>query len=230
MAREAPQLLNQLPSVFQVADGEGDTFMRRFLQIFEAVFGDLQRELDAIPDLFDLAKVSGLVGAPLQGGVTSPTYPARHDVIDVIPPSRADELRLLRERRANVFLAWLAGWLGQSCRHDKDPRWNADFIRTAIRLIPKRGTLEGLVELLKAYLKDDVTDVELSDAGGFIVGVSRLGIDSLLNDAGNPLYSFTVTLHGVSERTAAAKSRLAHQLLEREVPAHSAYQIVCTAL
>lgn len=225
MANGTPgiELLDHLPEVFRADEVAGDSFIRRFLQIFAAVFAGLQSELDAIPDLFDPASVPGLVGTPTAGAAAPPTYLAQHDVT----PPAAPDLLLMRERRANALLAWLAGWVGLPSRPDKGPHWNAEFIQTAIPLIPQRGTVGSLQKLLAAYLKGDVTGVSLSDAGGWIVGVSRLGIDSVLNATANPAYTFTVTLSGLTEGSDVAKEvkRLASRFLDREAPAHTAYVI-----
>jgi phage tail-like protein len=51
------------------------------------------------------------------------------------------------------FLPWLAGWVALSLRHDWDQQVKRDFIQQIVPLYQKRGTKEGLTQMLKIYLQ-----------------------------------------------------------------------------
>ncbi len=65
-------------------------------------------------------------------------------------------------------LGWLAGWLGLSLDENQSTQRRRDLVATGVRLLSRRGTVDGLREALDAYLDVDSQGmaVEISDPGG----------------------------------------------------------------
>lgn len=70
MPGKPPRFLDYLPAIFQQDAKAGNNFLGQFLQPFETLFEGIQRELDAIPDLFSLVPAPTLATAANQGATT----------------------------------------------------------------------------------------------------------------------------------------------------------------
>jgi hypothetical protein len=59
-AKTKPRFIDYLPAIFRQNETMGGNFEERFLAAFEAVFAEIQTQLDAIPDLFAVAPTPAL--------------------------------------------------------------------------------------------------------------------------------------------------------------------------
>ncbi len=103
------------------------------------------------------------------------------------------------------FLPWLAGWVAVSLREEWTPEFKRQFIRRAVSLHRKRGTLAGLKELLELCLGN--VPVHISEGGTL------------------PPHFFRVSF-SVSDRNPALLARLEHlvrTLIDQHKPAHTVY-------
>ena len=164
----------------------------------------------------------------------------------------------------SAFLNFLASWIGFSLRDDLIPRtgeadrdglaipndpqytrrkarWNRNLLRTAVGIYPRRGTLIGVEEMLRAWLKDDLvengvivtdllrhhTDVDTI----FQLGErARVGVDTVLGEG--PPFFFIADLKADPAvpglRNPAGIDLLLREarfILETETPAHAYYQL-----
>ncbi len=101
------------------------------------------------------------------------------------------------------FLPWLASWVALSLRDD----WNEDikrrFISNIVSLYRQRGTKQGLEQLLKLYTNEKVAIDEFDE----------------------PPYYFQVSLTLADVSDLGQKETIARDLLDREKPAHSFYNL-----
>lgn len=210
---------NYLPEIFRSDEVQGQNFLSRFLKPFELLFEDLEVEIEGTPG-----------GA---GGI-----PDLFDV-DAAPPEQFKQ-----NSSAEVeFLNYLASWIAVPLRPEKTLNWNRQFLKTAIRWQPQRGTLAGLEAMLRAWLKGDLLETNpplliLSDLTSnapdsdavFQLGVTAtLGVDTALGE-GPP--SFFVCDLVVDPRIGESDSaiatvieRAARILLDAEKPAHTHYKL-----
>jgi hypothetical protein len=220
------QFRDYLPEIFRADEIEGVGFLSRFLKSFEALYEELQAEIEGapnspdggLPDLFDPA--------------TTPPAQLKHRR----PPDSVNS------RPDFDFLNFLASWIGVPLRPEKSLDWNRRFLQTAIRLHPQRSTLAGMETLLKAWLEGDLLDTELpviSDLTASAVDVNAIfqlgvratvGVDTGLGEG--PSFFFLVRLitdPTVTELRQPAGldvfERAARFLLETEKPAHTHFQL-----
>jgi hypothetical protein len=202
------------------------------------------------------------------GGVPDLFHP------DLTPPpqfSRREGMAGYQPEPESAFLKFLASWIGLPLRDDlilrpgetdpdglpipDDPayaerkmRWNRDFLRTAMSIYPRRGTLTGVEEMLRAWLKDDLvedgiivsdllrthTDVDsifqLAPPDDSTKTFAQVGINTVLGEG--PPFFFLVdltadpTVPGLrNPRGIDVLLREARFILESETPAHTYYQL-----
>jgi phage tail-like protein len=102
------------------------------------------------------------------------------------------------------LLDWLAGWVGVSLRAE----WTADakrrFLQQAVALYRKRGTREGLVQMLRLYTGQEAT------------------VDDAFDEI--PHYFQVKVKFGVSDvHELGRKQQIARDIVDREKPAHTFY-------
>jgi len=195
-------------------------FLSRFLQGFEDLFEELQAEIEGKSDLSS-------------GGISDLFNPATTP-----PPEFTHRPKTTTEFD---YLNYLASWIGLPLRPEKPLAWNREFFKAAIALYPKRGTLEGLDAMLRAWLKDDLLETQLIltdltrshtdvDTVFQLDVTSTLGVDTILGE-GLPFF-FIVDLI-VNPNVAELRTpegvdnfqRAARFLLDTEKPFHTFYQL-----
>ena len=201
------------------AAGAAADFLDRFLAAFEDVFEALQREIEGLPD--------GTGGLP--------------DLFDpeLTPPPQFPH----RQGDAFDFLRYLASWVGLVLRAEKPVDWNRTYLRRALALASRRGTLAGLDELLRAWLRDDLLEADppllvLTDLTrahnavdtAFQLDDAVLGVQTLLGEG--PPFFFVVDL--VIDPSARVLrhpigldvlQRATRTLLDAEKPAYTYYDL-----
>ncbi|MBM7116698.1 phage tail protein I [Archangium primigenium] len=105
------------------------------------------------------------------------------------------------------FLPWLADWVAVSLRQEWSLEFKRQFIRRAVSLHRKRGTREGVREVLQLLLPDVSVEVSRGDP--------------------EESHFFRVSF-SVHKRDPAELARLAHQvstLVDQQKPAHTVYAL-----
>ncbi|MFP2905197.1 phage tail protein I [Pyxidicoccus sp. 3LFB2] len=103
------------------------------------------------------------------------------------------------------FLPWLASWVSVSLRDDWTEAFKRNFIRSAVSLHRKRGTREGMREMLELFL--GAGSVQISDGGGLLTHYFRV-------------------VFSVRDSDPALLARLEHMvraLIDQQKPAHTFY-------
>ncbi|MBZ0303572.1 MAG: hypothetical protein K8J31_27785 [Anaerolineae bacterium] len=129
-------------------------------------------------------------------------------------------------RAPDEFLPWLAKWVALTLRQDLEYDFQREFIAKAIRLYRKRGTRQGLEEMLRILVKLESENIEIDERErSFTVGKSRLGVDTYISV---PPHWFLVKLRlgrGDWHKYQAVKA-----IIESEKPAHTQYDLIPTGL
>ncbi len=109
------------------------------------------------------------------------------------------------------FLPWLANWVALSLREDWPEPVKRSFIRRIVPLYQKRGTREGLVDMLKLYLENDENAQEKISVYEFDL----------------PAHYFQVELELTSQDLNAyqRKEKIARAIIDQEKPAHTFYAL-----
>ena len=207
----------------------GDTlnifnFLRRFMQSLEALFEQLESEVEGTVDL-------------TSGGIP-----------DLFSPSTTPPPQFANRAQPGAgdfdFLEYLAGWLALPLRPEKSLGWNRQFFNTAIPLYAQRSTPPGIDAMLRAWLKGEllettppapaVTDLasaQMDADASFQLGVTAtVGVDTVLGLG--PGFFFVVDL--IADPTVAAlrtpagldvMQRAARSMLDAEKPAHTYYEL-----
>jgi phage tail-like protein len=205
-----------LPPVYRKQAGAAD-FLDRFLGIEQSVLSGIEREIEDLPRLFD----------PLAAPVSE-------------PPS---------------WLGWLSGWLAYTLdEHWTEPDARAN-LADAFRLYGLRGTIEGLREYLRIYagvnaiIEEPARDVRVWPLGsenalgfgtmlasgplqGAVLNTTATVDQSHLTtgeDFGAALFEdvahrFCVGVY-CSELTSLSTLDTVRQVLDREKPAHTTYEL-----
>ncbi len=172
--------LQYLPAPLQEGDIEAGGFLGRFLLAFECLLTGLEerKELEGIEHKLDRIHTwfDPIGEDPVGGG-----------------------------RAPDEFLPWLAGWVAVSLREEWTSEARRRFIRRAVSLHRKRGTLEGMREMLQLFLGN--VPLQVTDGGEF------------------PAHFFHVSF-SVPDRDPVLLARLAHMvrtLIDQQKPAHTFY-------
>jgi phage tail-like protein len=196
--------LDQLPALFQEGDVE---FLGRLLLAFEHV-------LSGIGDIDDPGLEELLDGAvePSSGRVLT-------GVERYFDPGVRESAGLLpAEQRAPAeFLEWLASWVGAPLRSHMTETQRRELIARAVPLYRKRGTREGLEQLLavQAGLQAKITDASTPP---------RPGAPDV--SAGGPHYFHVqINMSQSSIEDIGRQSAIVHAILEAEKPAHTTYAV-----
>jgi phage tail-like protein len=211
VAERLSSYLEHLPAIYQ-EDRAGREFLGRFLLAFEHVLtgvGDaddpgLEEILDGVPD-----------GGTRRGGAERYFDPG-------LRPNRTRTEE--REQAPSEFLPWLSRWVALSVRADVSDELRRELIAKAIPLYRRRGTRQGLEELIRIYSSVGVTIKEFR--GAFQLDVaSQLDVDTILG-GGTPFYFHVDVALPTDVRTPeriAALSDLLHAIIDAEKPAHTYY-------
>jgi len=209
--------MRYLPSVYRRGDLR-PSFAEPAMLLLESAFDDLEAAIDTLPRLFDPA------AAPDEGALSS-------------------------------WLDWLAGWLALELQEDWPEEKRRDAVARAFAAHGRRGTVESLKELVDLYADVRVhisepaltlsiwslgetstlgadTMLASAHADGAIVGsTSTLGQAHLNTDPeyGAPLFEdvahrFCVSAYAVDMQDAAKAARV-REVLDREKPAHTTYEL-----
>jgi phage tail-like protein len=233
---EASTYLRYLPAIFRVEDRENGGFLGRFLLAFEAVLtGRQKKQKPGLEELLD-----GIVNEDGTEGLAGV-----HRYFDP-GPGRPDPCRA-----PNEFLEWLASFVALTLRADTSPEFRRDLIARAVPLYRRRGTLQGLADMLTLLLRVPPTIEEYDESFQIFDPASPSGVSSDEADrsqigvgtwlGGGPAHCFEVTLRlpaGPDEPDAggagsdynphAESARLfylAGAIIDREKPAHTSYTL-----
>jgi P2-related tail formation protein len=109
------------------------------------------------------------------------------------------------------FLPWLANWVALSLRDDWDDRTKRRFISKIVPLYQKRGTKDGLKELLELYVNADRKETDLDNVE--------------IYEFEHPVHYFQVSIRFTEPGEVGRKKAIAHAILAQEKPAHTFYSL-----
>jgi phage tail-like protein len=137
------------------------------------------------------------------------------------------------------FLEWMAGWVAMSLRADLHTRERREFIRRAVPLYRRRGTRQGMLEMIRIHTslahaapgadplppeQAPVVEIEETAPEFRLGGGARVGRVAI---GGGPPHSFTVRIW--DPRLDAASRRrmrdIVTAIIEQEKPAHTVYTL-----
>ncbi|MDV2996747.1 MAG: hypothetical protein N4J56_006452 [Chroococcidiopsis sp. SAG 2025] len=106
------------------------------------------------------------------------------------------------------FLPWLASWVALSLREDWEETVKRNFIHGIVPLYQKRGTKDGLIEMLRLYLVNPQEKISVYEFDP-------------------PAHYFQVELELTSQDLEAyrRKEKIARAIIEQEKPAHTFYAL-----
>jgi P2-related tail formation protein len=199
---DASRYLEHLPALFESDD---DGFLGRFLLAFEQV-------LSGIGDIDDPGLEEVLDGA---------VDPADGRVLGGIerfwdPGLREGGTTLAPEQRAPAdFLPWLARWVAIALRDDMSEPQRRELIARAASLYRKRGTRQGLEQLLaiQSSLRATITDASTPPRSG------------APDVSGKGPHFFHVQVSLSSVESIARQRAILMQILDAEKPAHTTYEL-----
>ena len=173
-----------LPAILQE-----DVFLGQFLLAFEKI-------------------LSGLNETPSQEQIITATTenpPGLEEIIDKI------HLYFNPQQTPEEFLPWLAGWVALSLRDD----WQVDvkraFIQRIVKLYRKRGTKEGLIEILSIYLENAGFGKKVEVFDQFDNFPNYFQVQLTLNDRDPDKYW--------------RQAKIAQAIIDREKPAQTFYSL-----
>jgi phage tail-like protein len=215
------QFREYLPEIFRSDEVNGVSFLSRFLRQFEALFEELQTQIEGPPER-------------VQGGL-----PDLFDAATTPPP----EFHHLPQPPFD-YLNYLASWIGVPLRQDKPVAFNRDFFHAAVAISDARGTLAGMDGLLRAWTRGDLFEVnpplplltDLTRAHHAVDTIFQLDVSAHVGfktalGEGPPFFflaDLTADPTVLALRQPAgleALARAAQQLLDLEKPAHSYYEL-----
>ena len=222
--RPASRLLEHLPAIYRGED-TGDE-LRTLLGVFEAFLFDgdcqeptrlqgIERRLAALPSLF----------APL-GREENEDDAARGS-----PGEQGAERGQDNEddRTPRRFLPWLASWLAFSPRELFEPERLRRVVAGIVPLYGRRGTRVYLEALLTLCFEEiAAVRIDEHEHVGLRVGLSRVGVDSLLAEERPFWFRVDIDLRRELAARPAASARFEEQVravIEFAKPAHTAYEL-----
>jgi hypothetical protein len=215
-----------LARVDTAAGDQAVAFMNQFLAPIEALFEELQGEIEGTP------ATAGAV--PVAGGIPDIFAPA------LTPPAEL----IYRGSDPFGFLNYLASWIGMTLRPERSADWNRQFIGRAIQLELLRGTSAGLDALLRAWLSGDLLTTnppmlvltDLTRAYNQVDTTFQLDVNAVLGvqtalGEGPPFFFVVDLVADASVRELRnpvgldVLQRATRTLLAAEKPAHTYYQL-----
>lgn len=182
-----------------------DTPQSNYLQYLPALFHE-----QPFVGAFLLAFESILAGQ----GSASDSIEGYDEILDRIdtffapqPVSSTSHAALPLDKRQtpSEFLPWLAQWVAISLRDDWSEETKRNFISRIVPLYQKRGTKDGLEELLKLYTNESVEIYELAAPPHY--------------------FQVIITLSEADPEKLNHKQRIARALINQEKPAHTFYAL-----
>lgn len=211
--RQTSSYLDSLPAIYrEPALGARPDFLGRFLLAFERVLTGLG-EVDHPGFEEILEGILDSAGKPLRGGAERYFDPG---------PGQPPE-----QRAPSEFLEWLSGWVALTLRGDWTEEEQRRILAEIVPAYRRRGTKEGLRQLLSAYTGMLADSIKISEfESPFTVGVtSYVGGDTALG--GGPPHYFLVaaliTAAGASD--LERKRGILHAIIDVEKPAHTYYDL-----
>jgi phage tail-like protein len=212
MSESISSYLDYLPAIFRERAEVGPPdFLAGLLRAFEKVLtgcGDaaspgLEEILEGIGDSTGNVQLAG-----------------SHRYFD--PGPELPDAERAPEEPGREFVTWLAGWVALAMREDWEPRQRRRILSTAVSSYRRRGTKDGLRQVLAAYsgLSSIITEFV-----GPQVGVRcTVGQDILL---GGPPHYFRVLLllTTTSPSDLARKGQIVRAIIDAEKPAHTQYDL-----
>jgi len=104
------------------------------------------------------------------------------------------------------FLPWLAGWVTLSLHPDWDDQTRRSFIKQIVSLYKLRGTLPGLLQMLKLYTREPVAIYDAFDDRPFFFEVQ-------------------LTLSVADPALLQTTQQIARAIIDQEKPAHTYYAL-----
>jgi phage tail-like protein len=221
--RPASRLLEHLPAIYRGED-TGDE-LRTLLGVFEAFLFDgegqgpmrlegIARRLAALPGLF----------APLGREIEDDAEPgASAGQGNGHEPDEEDD------RTPRRFLPWLASWLAFSPRGLFEPERLRRVVAGIVPLYGRRGTRVYLEALLTLCFEEiAAVRIDEHEHVGLRVGLSRVGVDSLLAEERPFWFRVDIDLRRDLAARPAASARFEEQVravIEFAKPAHTAYEL-----
>ncbi len=201
--------LDYLPAVFQE---DGDDFLGSFLLAFEHILtgvGDADDE--GLEELLD-------------GGARDASGSTTAGLHRYFQPGITNTGDLPATQRAPVeFLTWLARWVALVPRGDIGETVLRQLIANAVPLYRKRGTKDGIVELLAIYGLNARVD---EPTGWFEVGVhSTIGLDTRLDGPRPFFFSMTAPIPTSDQTVLRRWNEIVRAVLDSEKPAQSFYSL-----
>jgi phage tail-like protein len=132
------------------------------------------------------------------------------------------------------FLPWLAHWVALSLRDDWTQEEKRRLIQQAIPLYKKRGTLEGLRQMLLIYLNAQDESPEVQEQfvqiqvwdGPMQLGVaSTIGEDTIVGEPDPHHFRVKLLLTDLTYVDFTRKQQIAQAIIEQEKPAHTTYEL-----
>ena len=130
---------------------------------------------------------------------------------------------LPEDRTPVEFLSWLASWVALTLREDWDENEKRRLLSRIVPLYQKRGTKEGLRDLLHTYtgLKVEISEyLQPLQIGS----CSTVGVDTIIGGA--PPHYFLVKLYLAPTDLVERKQLIARAIIELEKPAHTIYDLI----
>ena len=187
-------LMQYLPAMYQE-----DSFLSQFLLAFEKVLLGRRDNPDICP--LGLEEIIGTIHTYFNPGPDNPP----------------------EERTPAEFLSWLASWIALTLREDWDENEKRRFLSRIVPLYQKRGTKEGLQDLLHTYTGLKVEIFEFLEP--IQIGTcSTVGVDTMIG--GGPPHYFMVTLYLAPTDLVERKQLIAEAIIELEKPAHTVYDLI----
>lgn len=205
MAAEAGiRLLDHLPALYRADDGDSD--LARLLGVFEELLFHGSATPDGLPGIERELRRLPAVFAPL--GIAAATDAAR-------TPQR--------------FLPWLATWLAFAAHALVEPARLRHVVAGIVPLYGLRGTRPFMEALLPLCFEEiAAARVDDGEMGGLRVGVSTLGIDSVLSHDRPFWFRVDVVLADASRPHGPGAARFEQRLravIDFAKPAHTAYEL-----
>lgn len=196
LPKQVSSYLDHLPATFQQnADDSGVTFIGRFLLAFEKILSGLGDPAE--PGVEE--RLHGIVD-PANGSVRLAGLQRYFD-----PGVRNDDTLAEPLRAPDEFLPWLASWVALTLREDWTAAEKRRLISRIVSVYHKRGTKDGLREMLSTYTDGDVNIYEFEQPAHYFQV-------EILTNVRDPA-------------VISRKEQIARAIISQEKPAHTFYTL-----
>ena len=198
--------LDYLPAIFRQTDGKQSApFIGRLLLAFEKVLSGL-----GDPGYQGLEEIIGRLHTYFEPG-----------------PAQDGRTPDPTEKALPEFLPWLASWVSLSLREDWEEEEKRRFISRIVPLYRLRGTREGLIQMLHAYIGKNVGVEIFEMIDPLQIGVTcTVGKDTAIG--GGPAHYFQVRMRfsEPGDLGFARREHIARAIIEQEKPAHTYFDLL----